>query len=246
MKYALISDVHANLEALERVLEKIDALKADQILNLGDIVGYYARPNECVDIMRQRNIVSIMGNHDVVACGKVEPVYFNPTAAQAILWARETLRPENREWIASLPDWREIGNDLLIVHGSVRDRDEYLLFRPEIENSFEALAVQHPNHRVVFFGHTHRRIFYERDNTNIYSGGKNDKLVLREGARYLINPGSVGQPRDGDPRASFAVYDSDTWQVQFHRVPFDIDKVAENIRQLPFGESLAKRLYRGV
>ncbi len=246
MKYAIISDLHANREALEGVLKKIDTLGVDQVLNLGDVVGYYSHPNECVDIIRERKILSIMGNHDVVACGKVEPLYFNPTAAQAILWARQTLTDDNKEWLASLPDSRLINDELLIVHGSVKDRDEYLLFRPEIESSFLALENQHNNIHIVFFGHTHRRIFYEKESTSLYSGGKSDKLVLRKGARYLINPGSVGQPRDGDPRASFCTYDSEAAIVQYYRVPFDIDTVADAVKKLPFGESLARRLYRGV
>ena len=246
MKYAIISDVHANKEALKRVLEHIDTLDVDQVLNLGDIVGYYSKPNECVDMIRERNILSIMGNHDIVACGKLEPVYFNPTAAQAILWARETLTEDNKEWIKSLKDSRPVNDEILIVHGSVRDRDEYLLFRPEIESSFSALENQYNDIFVAFFGHTHRRIFYEKEGTNIYSGGKNDKLVLRKGARYLINPGSVGQPRDGDSRASFCTFDSKAGEVRHYRIPFDIDKVAADVRKLPFGDSLARRLYRGV
>ncbi len=246
MKYAIISDLHANLEALQGVLAQIDTLDVDQVLNLGDTVGYYSHPNECVELIRERNITSIMGNHDVVACGKLEPVYFNPTAAQAILWARETLMDDNKKWIASLPDSRLINDEILIVHGSVKDRDEYLLFRPEIEASFAALENQHGDINVVFFGHTHRRIFYEKEGANIYSGGKNDKLVLRKGARYLINPGSVGQPRDGDSRASFCTYDSAAGEIKYHRVSFDIDKVAEAVKELPFGDSLARRLYRGV
>lgn len=246
MKYALISDIHANLVALTEVLKIIDAEKVDQTLNLGDIVGYYPWPNECVDLMREREIPSIMGNHDVVACGNQEPVYFNPTATQAILWARETLRPDNRKYICGLPDTRTIGKDLLMVHGSVWDRDEYLLYRPEIEKSFLALENKYPESSVVFFGHTHRRVFYEQDGTNIYSGGKNDTLKLRKNAKYLINPGSVGQSRDGDPRASFCIYDTTARQVHFHRVHYDIDKVAGAVGKLPFGESLARRLYRGA
>lgn len=246
MRYAIFSDVHSNLEALERVLEKIDEMRVDRVLNLGDLVGYYASPNECVDAVRERAITSIMGNHDVVACGRVEPVYFNPTAAAAVLWSRETLTDSNREWIRALPDSLIVDDSILMVHGSVRDRDEYLLFRPEIESSFESFSEQYPTLRVAFFGHTHRRIYYEDDGNNLYAGTKAEKLVLRPGGRYLINPGSVGQPRDGDPRAAFCVYDAEAAEVSFYRVPFDIDRTAERIRALPFGDSLARRLYRGI
>lgn len=246
MRYAVLSDVHGNLVALETVLAKIDEIGVDTILNLGDLVGYYTEPNKCVEIIREREIPSIMGNHDVVACGKVEPIHFNPTAARAILWARQELTEDNREWLAGLPDSRIIDDTVLMVHGSVRDRDEYLLFRPEIEHSFIALEDEYPDISVVFFGHTHRRIYYEQDGENLYAGGNSEKLVMREGAKYLVNPGSVGQPRDGDPRAAFCVYDTEAGEVTFHRLNFDIDKVAAEVREYAFGESLAKRLYRGV
>jgi len=246
VRYAVVSDIHGNFEALTQIIAKAESEGFDKILNLGDMVGYYTTPNECVDLLRDRNAVSIMGNHDVVACGGVEPVFFNPTAAQAILWAREHLRPDNREYISRLPDQRRIGDELLMVHGSVRDRDEYLLFRPEIERSFEVLESSHAGIRVVFFGHTHRKIYYEKEGSRLYASDKPDKLVLRPGCLYMINPGSVGQPRDGDPRAAFCIFDTEARAVTFYRVSFDIDKVANAVRSLPFGESLAKRLYRGI
>ncbi|MCZ7583877.1 MAG: metallophosphatase family protein [Deltaproteobacteria bacterium] len=246
MKYGILSDIHGNIEALNAALAKLDDLGVERLVNLGDAVGYYTAPNECVDRLRERDAVSIMGNHDVVACGRVEPVFFNPTAAQAILWARENLRDDNREYINGLPDSRKIADDVLAVHGSVRDRDEYLLFRPEIERSFDALETTYPGVRVVFFGHTHRRIYYEKESDKLYAGTSGDPLTLRGDSLYLINPGSVGQPRDGDPRAAFCVFDDEARVVDFHRVGFDTDKVAEAVRALPFGASLAERLYRGV
>ncbi len=246
MKYAILTDIHGNFEALEKVLAKTDELGAEKIVNLGDLVGYYTQPNECVDLIRSREAISIMGNHDVVACERIEPIYFNPTAAQAILWARDQLTPENKEYLAELPDQRKILEHIMIVHGSVRDRDEYLLFRPEIELSFAALENNHPGVTIVFFGHTHRRIHFEKEKDKLFAATSGDRLSMREGSAYLINPGSVGQPRDGDPRAAFCMFDSDAGEITFHRVPFDIDKVAAAVRKMPFGEPLAQRLYRGA
>ena len=245
MRYAIISDIHANLEALEVVLQKIDELEPDKTLCLGDLVGYYADPNECVQMLRDRNIQCIMGNHDVVACGLIEPYYFNPAAARAILWTREQLTESNKKYIADLPNSRVIEPDLRMVHGSVVDRDEYLLFRPEIERSFEMMVNTPDQPRVAFFGHTHRKIYYEMEGDQLYAG-KQDQLKLRKDSYYLINPGSVGQPRDSDPRASFASFDTETEEVVFYRLKYDIDKTAGKVRKYPFGEGLAKRLYRGV
>ncbi|MBZ0271271.1 metallophosphatase family protein [bacterium] len=246
MRYAVVSDVHGNFEALTAVFRKAEEVGVTGYLNLGDTVGYYTMPNECVQALRDRDAISIMGNHDVVACGREEPTYFNPTARQAIVWARENLTGENREYLANLPDDRVVSEELMIVHGSVHNRDEYLLFRPDIERSFRLLQKDHPAVRVVFFGHTHRRMVYFRKQDELYWVDDLTTLPLEDGTVYLINPGSVGQPRDGDRRAAFCVYDTDNKHVEFYRVNFDIDKVADAVRQLPFGASLGDRLYRGV
>ena len=246
MKYAILSDIHGNFEALQKALDKIDELGAEKILNLGDLVGYYTEPNECVDLIRDRRAISIMGNHDVVACGRIEPIYFNPAAAQAILWARDQLTPENREYLAELPDQRKIDENLMMVHGSVRDRDEYLLFRPEIELSFAALQNNFPGVKVVFFGHTHRRIHYEKEKDELFAGTSGDALSLREGSVYLINPGSVGQPRDRNSLTSCAIYESEKNKVSFFRMKYDIKKAQDKIRKAGLPPSLAERLSLGV
>ena len=244
MRYAILSDIHSNIEALEVVLAKIDQLAPDRILCLGDLVGYYYNPNEVVRIMIERNITCIMGNHDVVACGRVEPLYFNPAAAKAILWTREQLTPDHAEFIMNLPDSALIEKDLLMVHGSVADRDEYLLFRPEIEHSFDLMEQEPDKPQIAFFGHTHRCIYYEREDGKLYQG-KEQILQTRENGAYLVNPGSVGQPRDGDPRAAFALYDTEQKVVEFHRVEYDIASTAGKIEIMPFGQGLARRLFSG-
>ncbi len=245
MRYAIISDIHANLEALNVVSAKIDELKPDKVVCLGDLVGYYCNPNEVVQWMIDREAICIMGNHDVVACGLVEPVYFNPSAARAILWTREQLDEQSSTFIRDLPDFRLVNDAFYMVHGSVADRDEYLLFRPEIEYSFQIIRSESDKPQVAFFGHTHRRIYYEFDDSNLYQG-REMNLDIRDDTAYLINPGSVGQPRDGDPRASFCLYDTEAKKVDFFRLDYNIDGTAEKVGKLPFGEGLAKRLYRGA
>jgi len=244
MIYAIISDIHSNLEALQVVLAKIDEIEAERVICLGDIVGYYSNPNECVDLIRSRKILCIMGNHDIVACGKMEPVFFNPTASRAILWTRDQLTPENKKFIEELSDAHIVVPHLRMVHGSILDRDEYLLFKPEIERSFREMAKYPELPKVSFFGHTHRKVCYEFDGINIYSS-KNERYRLRPDAYYLINPGSVGQPRDGDPKAAFLTFDTDEQEVVFYRIPYDIDQTVKKMQDLDFGEVLAKRLYRG-
>lgn len=245
MRYAIITDIHSNLEAAKTVFEKIDGLNVDKVVCLGDLVGYYCNPNEIVRLMLDRQVTCIMGNHDVVACGRVEPLYFNPSAASAILWTRDQLTEDNINYIKNLPDSIVMDDTFRMVHGSVDDRDEYLLFRPEIEKSFEIMWNNPEKPKIAFFGHTHRRIYYEYDGSNLYQG-KEMTLELRDDTAYLINPGSVGQPRDGDPRASFCIYDVEKSTVEFHRIEYDIDNTAEKVKNLPFGEGLAKRLYRGA
>jgi diadenosine tetraphosphatase ApaH/serine/threonine PP2A family protein phosphatase len=245
VRYAIISDIHSNIEALSRVFEKIDELAPDQILCLGDLVGYYAHPNECIDLILERNVTCIMGNHDVVACGKVEPTHFNPAAAQAILWTRDQLTRDHIKFLSALPDSKKIDDNLLMVHGSVADRDQYLLFRPEIEQSFRLLRQLDELPTIAFFGHTHRRIFYEHDGKNLFSS-KADRFERVENTAYIVNPGSVGQPRDLDPRAAFCLFDSEKGEVEFFRVEYDIEATAEKAAELPFGEGLARRLFKGV
>lgn len=244
MRTAIISDIHSNQEALEAVFFKIDSLSPDRIVCLGDLVGYYFDPNEIVEKIVEYDVTCIMGNHDVVACGKIEPMYFNPAAARAILWTREQLTQESTDYIQNLPDFR-IEPTFRMVHGSVADRDEYLLFRPEIEYSFDLIESSPDKPQIAFFGHTHRRIYYEYDGKNLYQG-KEMSLSLRPNSIYLINPGSVGQPRDGDPRSSFCIFDDTKKKVDFYRVPYNIDSTADKVRTLPFGDGLAKRLYRGA
>jgi len=245
MRYGIISDIHSNIEAITTVFEKIDQLSIDRVVCLGDLVGYYFNPNEVVDLINKRDVKCIMGNHDVVACGIVDPIYFNPSAASAILWTRDQLNEKSIEFIKSLKDSNQVNEAFRMVHGSIADRDEYLLFRQEIEKSFEIMKNEPDLPKVAFFGHTHRRIYYEHKGDDLYQG-REITLKIEKDTYYLINPGSVGQPRDSDPRAAFCVFDTKESIVEFQRVEYDIDSTAEKVKELPFGESLAKRLYRGV
>jgi predicted phosphodiesterase len=221
MKYAIISDLHANLEALTASLEKIDAEGADRIICLGDLVGYYANPNECVRIICTRNIKCIAGNHDRAAIGIEEPVQFVETARRAILWTKEKLTEDSVRFLGGLPLSEVIDGRFLIVHAALHPEPNphlRLTTMSEIAKSFDALI--RSGMRICFFGHTHQSVVYEQRNCMLSSISR-DTVELDPNAYYMINPGSVGQSRDRDPRASFLIFDADRQIVRFYRVAYD-------------------------
>jgi diadenosine tetraphosphatase ApaH/serine/threonine PP2A family protein phosphatase len=225
MKYAFISDIHANLEALTATLERIDALHVDRILCLGDLVGYFANPNECVEIICSRGIPCIMGNHDRAATGAKEPDQFGEAGRRAIYWTRERLTAATRAYLDSLPLTLEIDDRLLMVHGSLYpEPNEDLHMRADVNvlRSFRRLVTEWPQLKICLFGHTHHGAAYEFLDGEMQRI-RADAVVLNPAARYQVNPGSVGQPRDGDPRAAFALFDSAAMKLQFHRVEFDVE-----------------------
>ena len=189
MKYAIISDIHANLEATETVLKKIDQIGVDKIVCLGDVVGYNASPNECVDIMRARNIPTICGNHDAVACGMEEPWGFNPVALQAAMWTREALRPDNLEWIRSLPDAQK-HDSFLAVHGSPTNRNSYLFTWEDVLPHMSYVEDQQCS--ICFFGHTHSPGIFSKD--GVYTVDNDSKFMLGNGKMFFINPGPLASP----------------------------------------------------
>ncbi len=240
MKYAIISDLHANLEALKAVLEIIDRSHVDQIVCLGDVVGYNANPNECVDIVRERDIPTVCGNHDAVAAGLVDPWGFNPVALSAALWTREALSPSNLQWLKELPDSIEFP-DFLAVHGSPTDRDNYLFTWEEILPYIDFLEGH--DVRLCFFGHTHYPGIFSAD--GVYTVGEDSTFPLGEDKTFFINPGSVGQPRDGDPRAAFGLLDTETRIYQLVRAEYNVQSTAHEIIGRGLPSFLAERLFVG-
>jgi len=240
LRYALISDIHANIEALTVVLEKIDALRADEIVCLGDVVGYNATPNECIDILRKRNIVTLCGNHDAVACGLEEPWGFNPIALAAALWTREALTEQNLRWLQCLPDSKLFDN-FLAVHGAPGNRNTYLFSWEDIFVHIPFLEEQHRS--LCFFGPTHCPGIFSTD--GVYTVDSDSRFALGEGKRFFINPGSVGQPRDSDPRAAFGLLDTETREFEQVRVSYPIKQAADRIIAAGLPHFLSERLYLG-
>jgi predicted phosphodiesterase len=240
LRYALISDIHANLHAFEKVLSRIKDLGVDQVVCLGDVVGYNANPNECSQIVRDEQIPTICGNHDAVACGLEEPWGFNPVALSSALWTRKTLTQDTNAWLKALPDTRTF-DDFVVVHGSPYDRDFYMFTWEDVLPHMDYLA--EVDRRVCFFGHTHSPGIFAAD--GVYSIDGDEKFALNNGKSFFINPGSVGQPRDGDPRAAFGIFDSDRREYELIRVEYDVQKAADEITEKGLPPFLAERLFLG-
>lgn len=240
MRYAIISDIHANLDALTTVLEAIDADGVDEIICLGDVVGYNANPNECCEILRERNIATILGNHDAVACGVEEPWGFNPVALQAAMWTREQLSEENHAWLRSLPDALR-RERFVAVHGAPHNRNTYLFTWEDILPHLDYLEEEGCN--ICLIGHTHSPGIFSTD--GVYSVDEDDRFELGTDKAFFINAGSVGQPRDGDARAAWGIVDTGANYFQQMRMAYPVQRAADRVRAAGLPPFLAERLSQG-
>jgi predicted phosphodiesterase len=246
MRYLILSDIHANLTALDAVLEAAKGRWVKAVC-LGDLVGYGPDPNEVIDCVRSLGAVTIRGNHDKAVSGLADGEEFNPIARSAVLWTRQQLRPDNREYLEKLPRGPLPAGEFSIIHGAVHDEDEYVFVPAQaIEGLLDAPSA------VVFFGHTHiQGGFTLRDDQVgvLYfrpaGGNPFSALAIEAGTTYLLNPGSIGQARDGDPRAAFAIADLENQSVEFWRVPYDIESVQKRMAQAGLPEPLILRLSFG-
>ena len=248
MRYLMLSDIHANLAALRAALADAGQ-DYDEAVCLGDLVGYGPDPNECTEELCSLGLSAVVrGNHDKACSGIADAEDFNSTARKAAQWTHEALTEDNLKYLQELPQGPQPVGGFQIVHGSPRDEDEYLFTVESAAESF--LACPYP---LVFFGHTHVQGGFVMDRDSVVDGLEpvhEDKVskidfALEEGQRYLINPGSVGQPRDGDPRAGYAFYDSDRKVVEFRRVPYPIEETQKKILAAELPASLSVRLAVG-
>lgn len=245
MRVAVISDIHANSTALECVLQTIDQLQVDQCWCLGDVVGYGPAPQTCVDLVRSHTDLCLAGNHDLALLGSLPLADFNPWAAQAIRWQRQNLSGDALAWLQSLQPIRQ-REDITLVHGSpVQPAWEYI---HDVRSARSAFS--HSQSALCLFGHTHIAEAWQQSDgrkqrIRAVLALPGESLALADGQRWLLNPGSVGQPRDGDPRASFAVLDIDAGAWTWHRLEYDIDEVLAAIAQAGLPEMLGRRLYLG-
>jgi diadenosine tetraphosphatase ApaH/serine/threonine PP2A family protein phosphatase len=239
-RYAVLSDVHSNIEALDAALALTRA--DDKLLCLGDIVGYGPNPNECVAKIRELATAVVLGNHDVAAIDNFGLNYFNPAAREAMRWTQRVINTESKEWLNSL-GYEFRMPEFLLVHGAPKNYFEYILDKAGAGRAFAATDAP-----IIFIGHTHIAEYYglEPDGTishkHFQQGGQ---VVLEPGTRYIVNVGSVGQPRDLNPRSSFGFYDPDARTVDIVRFDYPIAQVQEKIASAHLPEALARRLLVG-
>ena len=250
MRILLISDIHSNLESLDACLAAAPAY--DLVVNLGDIVGYGGNPNEVIARAQSLGSVFVRGNHDKAVSGLMDLEEFNPAAGLATIWTRDQLTRANLEWLRSLPQGPlqlEQLPEVQFVHGSAADEDEYMI---SVADAIAPLVTSPVP--VTFFGHTHIQGGFALHGqiSEAYRPGfrtvgqpESSDWPLRKDRRYLVNPGSVGQPRDGDWRAAFAMFDSDAWIVSFYRVPYNVRVAQEKILAANLPPRLATRLATG-
>lgn len=246
MRFLILSDIHANATALKAALAAAKG-RWDRAMCLGDVVGYGPDPNEVIDEVRPLAEITIRGNHDKAASGQSNAEDFNPIARAAAEWTRRQLRPENLDYLNKLQQGPARADEITLVHGAVADEDEYVFAPAQALDSL----LESPT-EVTFFGHTHfQGGFSYRDNRldviqlKPRDGTNFAALQLEKGTRYLLNPGSIGQPRDGDSRAAYLLFDSDAQMVTYFRVPYDIEAAQRRIRDAGLPSILADRLSVG-
>ena len=239
MKFAIIADIHANLEALRVVLEDTKAQGCTHHFCLGDVVGYNANPRECLEIVRSMNMPCVKGNHDEYCSGDEELEGFNPHAKEAINWTRHQLTEDDRLWLKSLKYIRLVAN-FSIVHATldVPQRWGYVFDKLAAAASFT-----YQNTSVCFFGHTHVPMAFMRD--SVVRGGTYSKFKTEQGRKYFVNVGSVGQSRDGVAKATYATYNLDDGTIELRRLDYDMAKTQAKIRAAGLPERLAERLEHG-
>jgi len=240
MRVAVISDVHANYRALEAVLEQIDAERVDAVWCLGDTVGYGPRPNKCCEAVSSRSSYSLVGNHDLVVLGELSISDFNDDAAEAAIWTSQVLTQESRAFLEPLQPAGEVaGVDLF--HASARDPVwEYVLTEEAARGTFELSDAS-----LVLVGHSHVALALSDNGDRITGGVALAGSEVELEGRWLLNPGSVGQPRDGDPRAAWLLLDLDRGLAAFRRVSYAIEQTQAEMRKLGLPAPLAARLERG-
>ena len=247
-RFGIISDVHGNLEAFEAVLSAIQAEDVEHVVHLGDLVGYNANPRECLHLVQERQVASVLGNHDLAI---LEPRYaegFNILAYQALHYSERQLSLDDKRFLEGLPHSDLLLGAYLLCHGTPESIGSYILHAFQAKRVFNLIQKSYPGTHVCFFGHTHVQRVWVRDERGRVFAPKvnNGFMALESGKLYLINPGSVGQPRQGDKRAHYLIFDTDPGVIQFRAVPYDIRKTQKSILEAGLPEYLALRLEDGV
>src|SRR5260221_608442 len=235
MKFAIIADIHANLDAFQVVLEDIKQQKCTHYACLGDVVGYNANPKECLDIVRKMNIHWVKGNHDEYCWTEERWEGFNPAAAEAVNWTRKQLSPEDKQWLRDLKYVRMVTN-FTIVHATLDGPQRWGYVFDKLA---AAASFTYQNTSICFFGHTHVPVAFIRD--SMVRGGTYSKFKVEPGKKYFINVGAIGQPRDNNPKAAYVVYDADEGFIELRRLEYDIAAAQKKILDAGLPPRLAER-----
>jgi predicted phosphodiesterase len=245
MLYGLIGDVHANAHAFEVALKHLQSAGADKILNVGDLVGYGASPAECISMAREQvHMVTIAGNHDRQVAGNIDP-RMRLTATKALEWTRDNISPASLRFLAGLPEGQVVDDRIIMVHGSLVERDAYILTAGELKRNLECMLKEFTQFKICVFGHTHVPMLISTRGV-VVDLRQTKSFQLEKNEVYMINPGSVGQPRDRCPLASFALFDDENYTVTFVRAPYDVAAAQRQIVQAGLPEKFARRLSAGV
>ncbi len=239
MKYAVIADIHANLDAFEVVLEDARNQKCTHYACVGDVVGYGANPKECLEIVRRMNMPCVKGNHDEYCSSEEELEGFNPHAAEAVQWTRKQLSDDDRRWLRDLKYVRLVAS-FSMVHATLDQPERWGYV---FDKLMAAASFTYQNTSVCFFGHTHVPVAFIRD--SVVRGGTYSKFRVEPGRKYFVNVGSVGQPRDNNPKAAYVIYDLNEGSIELRRLDYDIAKVQKKILDAGLPPRLAERLAFG-
>jgi predicted phosphodiesterase len=239
MKYAVIADIHGNLEALEVVLADSREQKCTHYCCVGDIVGYGANPKECLDIVRAMNMPCVKGNHDEYCSSEEDLEGFNPHAAEAVIWTRKQLTDDDRKWLRELKYVRLVAS-FSMVHATLDQPERWGYV---FDKLMAAASFTYQNTSVCFFGHTHVPVAFIRD--SVVRGGTYSKFKVEAGRKYFVNVGSVGQPRDNNPKAAYVIYDLAEGSIELRRLDYDIAKAQKKILDAGLPPRLAERLSFG-
>ena len=239
MKYAVIADIHSNLEALEVVLNDAKEQKCTHYCCVGDVVGYGANPKECLEIVRSMGMPVVKGNHDEYCSSEEDLEGFNPHAAEAVSWTRKQLSKEDRQWLRDLKYIRLVAS-FSMVHATLDGPQRWGYVFDKLA---AAASFTYQNTAVCFFGHTHVPVAFVRD--SMVRGGTYSKFRVEPGKKYFVNVGAVGQPRDGNPKLGYVIYDLDEGTIELRRLDYDIAKAQKKILEAGLPQRLADRLSIG-
>jgi predicted phosphodiesterase len=247
MRVAVLADVHANLPALEAVVADMQKEGAEGLWHLGDAVGYGAEPFACLQMLADLDAVIVSGNHEQAACDLAEAQGFNAAASEAIHWTRKALDPSIRQRICDLPVNTSPVPGVFLFHGLPGNTAGYIRTSETAAMVFDHLADRDPRIRFAFFGHTHRpMVFTHLTGSPVRMFDPGPDLIMAPGRRYIVNPGSVGQPRNGDPRAHYLLFDIENGHIFFKRIEYDIAAAQERILAAGLPPALAARLSQGL